>query len=162
MVIVIGEAVYYLKADECKGKETFEKIKQFISDGIESEDFWQENRGIYTNSKTPLTSEEFWSQFQAKFPMVSKYLVSMKKFGGDFNNELAGYLNFGSDDDIENLEFIDDYTDENDIVVGQIKYFACVWHMADWDGFAHFLHHEFGLKDVRWVSDEDINPFDAL
>jgi hypothetical protein len=86
----------------------------------------------------------------------------MKKFGGDFNNELAGFLNFGCEDDIENLEFVEDYTDEDGTVVGELKYSAMVWHFADWDGFAHFLHREFGLKNVRWVSDEDVNPFDAL
>jgi hypothetical protein len=162
VVIIIGEATYYLKADECRGEKIFEKIKQFILEGIESEDFWQANRGIYKNSETPLTPEQFWSQFQKKFPMVSKYMVSIKKFGGDFNNEPAGYLNFGSDDDIENLEFIDDYTDEDGTVVGQIQYSAYVWHFADWKGFAKFLETEFKLKNVRWVSDEDVNPFDSL
>jgi hypothetical protein len=162
MVIAMGEATYYLKADECRGKETFEKIKQFILEGIASEEFWQKNRGIYKSSETPLTPKQFWSQFQKKFPIVSKYMVSIEKFGGDFNNEPAGYLNFGSDDDIEHLEFIDDYTDEDGTVVGQIQYSAYVWHFANWKGFAKFLGTEFKLKNVRWVSDEDVNPFDAL
>ena len=34
---------------------------------------------------------------------------------------------------------IEDYTDDDNEEVGQIKYSAYVWHLADWTGFMKFL-----------------------
>ena len=151
--------MYYLKADECT-KYNFYKIERLIQEGSKAEDFWQENRGIY--NKPAMSQTQFWSEFQEKFPMVSKYLMFIKKFGGDTNNELAGYLNFGREDDFENLTFDLDYTDDNNEEVGQVKYSAYVWHLADWTGFAKFLQEECKVRNARWLSEEDIDPNDVL
>lgn len=156
----MGEAFYYLKGDNCT-EGAFEQITEFIKEGCNSEDFWQESRGIYNNTKK-LKQDVFWKQCTERFPMVTKYLKFIKKYGGDSNNSLAGYLDFGREDDLDHLEFDADYTDEDGIVVGRIKYNAMVWHCADWDGFTAFLQKEFGLKNVRWLSDEHIDPYDAL
>lgn len=155
----MGSCMYYLKADECT-KYNFYKIEKLIQEGSKAEDFWQENRGIY--NKPAMPREEFWKKFQDNFPMVSEYLTYIKKFGGDSNNELAGYLNFGHEDDFENLEFIDEYKDDNNEEVGQIKYSAYVWHLADWTGFMKFLQSKFKVRNARWLSEEDIDPNDVL
>lgn len=148
-----------MKADECT-KYNFYKIEKFIHEGASAEQFWQENRGIY--DKPAPSQDLFWSQFREKFPVVSKYLKFIKKYGGDFDNDLAGYLDFGTEDDFENLEFDIDYIDDNYEEVGQIKYSAYVWHLADWTGFMEFIQSEFKVKNARWLSEEDINPGDLL
>lgn len=150
----MGEAVYYLKAENCT-EERLEKIKKFILEVSEAQDYWQDNRDMEVAGKR----KEFWSEFGKKFPMTSKYLRQTKNhddkklYGGDCNNDLAGYLDFGDSDDAEyNLKVCD----------GEMLYNACVWHFANWDGFAKFLQSEFGLENVRWISDENMNPFDML
>ena len=153
-MIIIGEAVYYLKADNCT-KEALENIRKFILEACEAQDYWQDNRDMEVAGKR----KEFWSEFKKKFPMTSKYLKQTKSlddkklYGGDCNNDLAGYLDFGDKEDTEyNLELHDEC----------MLYNAMVWHFANWDGFADFLKSEFGLTKVRWISDEYMNPFDVL
>lgn len=152
----MGEAVYYLKANNCT-PEAFENITLFLIESAKAEDWWQEHRDMeYHNER-----DKFWSEFKEKFPLTSKYLHTVKNydgvmiFGGDCNNGPAGDLGFGDgEEDIENLEF-----DPSD---GELRYNALVWHCADWDGFAKFLKTEYGLKNVRWISEEYMNPFDVL
>jgi len=153
-VIYMGEATYYLKANNCT-EEALENIRKFILEACEAQDYWQDNRDMEVAGKR----KEFWSKFGKKFPLTSKYLKQTKSYdnkilyGGDCNNDLAGYLDFGDKEDAEdNLELYDE----------QLLYNAYVWHFANWDGFADFLKSEFGLTKVRWISDEYMNPFDVL
>lgn len=152
----MGEAVYYLKANGCTLK-MFKKIKKFMREGSHAEDWWQHHReyerGIGGNRV------KFWEQFDAKFPLVSKYLKFINLHGKECNNDLAGHLDFGywsdkkgDDSDEKNLVFEDD----------ELRYHALVWHFADWDGLASFLTKEYGLTNVRWISDEYSDPFDSL
>jgi hypothetical protein len=158
----MGECFYYLKAYGCK-KEEVEKIRNFILEGGEAEVWWQDHRDYERKVDPEKTREVFWKEFDVKFPMVSKYLKFIKKHGGDCDNNLAGLIDFGTDEDVEDyFDFIDDYTDDDGIVYGELRYSANVWHFADWDGFAEFLQKEFGVKEVKWVSEEDMNPFDLL
>jgi len=154
----MGSALYYLKADGCT-IETFERVKKFICEGIEAEQYWQENRENDENK-----AERFWREFDCLFPMIKKYLISIHLFGKDYNNDLAGHLDFG--DDPKNVEgsliFDEDYTDEDNVIWGNIRYSAYVWHFAEWDGFVNFLESEFKLKNARWLSEEDMDPFDLL
>lgn len=151
----MGEATYYLKADNCT-EEALENIKKFIIEASEAQDYWQDHRDMEIAGKR----EKFWLEFGEKFPLVSKYLKQTKDgdtmlYGGDCNNNLAGYMDFGNTDDGEledNLELHDE----------ELRYNAYVWHFADWNGFANFLKSEFGLTKVRWISDEYMNPFDVL
>jgi hypothetical protein len=153
----MGEAVYYLKANNCT-PEVLENIRVFILEGVKAQDWWQEHRDMEIHGER----KKFWSEFEKKFPLISKYLSTFKGykekdviFGGDCNNGPAGYLDFGDEEDTEHsLEF-----DPSD---GELRYNAMVWHFADWNGFAKFLQTEYGLKNVRWVSDEHMNPFDVL
>jgi len=152
----MGEAVYYLKANNCT-PEALKNIKLFLLEAAKAEDWWQEHRDMEDHNGRA----KFWSAFGKKFPLTSKYLCTVKNydgeiiFGGDCNNGPAGNLGFGNEEDAEdNLEF-----DSSD---GELKYNAMVWHFAEWDGFAKFLQTEYGLKNVRWISDECINPFDVL
>jgi len=152
----LGEAVYYLKANNCTS-EVLENIKVFLLEGIEAQDWWQEHRDREVHDER----EKFWTEFGKKFPLTSKYLHTVKGykekdviFGGDCNNGPAGYLDFGDVEDTEcNLELLSD---------GELRYNAMVWHFAQWDGFAKFLQSEYGLTNARWISDEYMNPFDLL
>jgi len=148
----MGEAIYYLKADNCT-EEALENIKKFIIEASEAQDYWQDNREMEIAGNR----SEFWIGFGEKFPLTSKYLKQTKDgdtmlYGGDCNNDLAGYLDFGDNENADNLELCDE----------NLRYHACVWHFANWNGFANFLKSEFGLKKVRWISDEYMNPFDVL
>jgi hypothetical protein len=133
-----------MKANGCnEGK--FELIKKFFHEGRKAEDYWQDRRDVKTG---------FWEPFEEKFPLVSKYLKSIGLHGGDHNNSLGGTLDFGSEYDIdENFALSED---------GELWYHATVWHFAEWDGLMRFLESEFGLTNARWVSDEDVNPFDLI
>jgi hypothetical protein len=155
----MGEAVYYLKANGCT-EEIFEKVKLFIREGSHAEQWWQDHRDYERGIGG--TRSDFWIQFDERFPMVSKYLKFIKLHGKDCHNDLAGYLDFGwwedgdDDSDEQNLEY------DNEVNAGELRYHALVWHFAEWNGFAKFLTKEFGLKNVRWVSDEYSNPFDLM
>jgi len=152
----LGEATYYVKAQNCT-IEALENIKKFILEVSEAQDWWQDHRDMEVAGKR----STFWTEFEKKFPLTSKYLKCVKGygsdtvlFGGDCNNDLAGHLDFGDAGDVENsLELDPD---------GEIRYSAEVWHFAQWDGFAKFLQSEYGLTNVRWISDEYMNPFDLL
>lgn len=153
----MGSCVYYLKAYGCKESDV-EKIKSILFEFYEAENFWQDSRGIYDGSKK-LPRGVFWNEFEGKFPNVSKYLKFIKRFGKDSNNDLAGFLDFGTDEDIEdNLYLTSDGGDDR----GELRYSAEVWHMSDWTGFTKFLKKEFGLKKVNWISEEDMNPYDLI
>lgn len=156
-MIIIGEAVYYLKARNCT-PEALENIRAFILEAYEAQDWWQDHRNMEHEGKR----EEFWKEFGKLFPLTSKYLHTVKAygkdtviFGGDCHNDPAGYMDFGNEENVdEDIDF-----DESD---GEFRYSAMVWHFSDWDGFAKFLQTEYGLKKVRWISDEYMNPFDVL
>lgn len=150
----MGESIYYLKAENCV-PEALEKIRLFIIEASEAQDYWQKHRDMEVAGKR----DEFWKGFKEKFPITSKYLRQTKNYddkklyGGDCNNDLAGYLDFGDKEDMEyNLKVCD----------GEMLYNAYVWHFANWDGFAKFLQSEYGLTNVRWINEEYMNPFDML
>ena len=157
----MGEATYYLKAwfkDQAAAKAALPGIKRLISEGIEAQDWWQQHRGMEREGDRA----QFWEQFEAKFPMTVKYLESFRAgrcggkhslLGGDCNNDLAGFLDFGGrEDDVENV-----------ILEGiELRYSATVWHFAHWDPLVAFLELEFGAEETGWVSDEYLDPYDSI
>jgi hypothetical protein len=148
----MGEATYYMKANECDyAKMT--KIQEFFKEGRLTEDWWQGHRGYEDNKSPEMNREAFWKIFTDKFPLVTKYLKFIELYGGDCNNSLAGYLEFGRDWEIdENFELEDN----------ELRYHALVWHFADWDGLMKYLMKEFGVTNARYISDEYYDPFDGL
>jgi hypothetical protein len=135
----MGTAVYHLKVQfpENISETKFEVLKAFFLEGSEAGDFWQSNRG-----KSP---EQFWPEFEKKFPAISEYLKGLGKYGKDCNNSLAGILDFGEKEDIENsLEYHDNL----------LTYHAEVWHFADWDPLVNFLKSHLGAVKTGWISDE--------
>jgi hypothetical protein len=69
-------------------------------------------------------------------------------------NSIGKHTFFGSSDDIDENFYLSEE--------GELRYSARVWHFAEWDGLMKFLETEFGLKNARWISDEDVDPFDVL
>jgi hypothetical protein len=146
----MGTATYYLKANNGT-PEKMKQIRKFFLEGCKAEEYWQTNRDHIDDGKRV----SFWMPFKKQFPTVSKYLAFIKRLDGDCNNELAGVLDFGCKEDIqENFAF----NAERE----EIWYYAEVWHFADWDVLIRFLENEYGLKNVRWISDGYIEPFDLL
>lgn len=157
----MGEATYYVKArfkDQAAAEAALPGIKRFLSEGIEAQDWWQRNRGMEHDGQRAA----FWDQFKAKFPMVVKYLESFHAgcgggehclVGGDCNNDLAGFLDFGGcEDDLDAVEVHGD----------ELVYSATVWHFARWDPFVAFLESKFGATETGWVSDEYLDPYDSI
>jgi hypothetical protein len=144
----MGTATYYLKANGCT-KEKFEGIKAFFHEGVRAEEFWQNNRDMENQNKR----ENFWGTFAVHFPIVSKYLDSLGLYDRDCNNDLAGHLDFGYHNAVDEMK-CDEY--------GILWFNAEVWHFAEWDGLCRFLESEYGLENARWISDEYINPYDLL
>jgi hypothetical protein len=144
----MGEATYYMKGNNCS-EETLEKIREFFKEGARAGDWWQEHRDYELEGRC----DQFWSEFEVEFPLVTKYTKCIGIFGGDCNNDPAGQLDFGDEDEID---------DNLELKGSQMKYSAYVWHFADWNGLMEFLQEEFGLKKCRWLSDENIDPSDLL
>jgi hypothetical protein len=140
----MGEAVYYMKVKVAEDK--VDSIKAFFTEGVNSYEYWQDNRG-----KTPA---EFWSGFNEQFPVVTEYLqsIGLDTEQGDCNNGPAGKLCFGELEDIERLSY------DN----GVMAYSAEVWHFADWRGIASFLEAQFDATKVKWLSDEHTSFFECL
>jgi hypothetical protein len=144
----MGEATYYCKANGCT-EEKITDIHSFFHEGAKAETYWQKRRDMeYTGAR-----EKFWDGFKIRFPIVMEYLKFSKLAFGDCNNDLAGKLDFGHDDEIDNSFSLRGDT---------MYYSAYVWHFADWNPLGKFLEHKFGLRNFRWLSDEYINPFDLL
>jgi hypothetical protein len=146
----MGEATYYTKIlfkDEKTAEEKFSGIKEFFLEGTKAYEYWQANRGK--------KREDFWAEFTQKFPLTSEYLdsLSRKFIGEDNNNALAGILDFGDEDDVEDNLKLDG---------NEIRYHAEVWHFADWTGFMHYIKKKFNAKACKYISDEYVNPYDCL
>lgn len=141
----MGEATYYLKAlfPEDISEELEEQITEFIKEGQTAYEWWQ-------NHRMCPEPQRFWDRFTVKFPVVTEYLGDL--VGGGCNNELSGMLDFGDDNELENIE-INDY---------ELIYSCTCWHFASWDRFATFLQQKFGAETVNWLSEEDIDPFELL
>jgi hypothetical protein len=147
----MGNAVYYTKIFFNNKEEAsieFSKIKEFFLEGSNAYEFWQENRSKENYQ------EKFWQEFYYLFPIITKYLEENNLFGEDYNNSLAGELDFGSIDEIEQ-----NMVQKEDI----IQYCADVWHGATWNKIANFITKKYKVKKVKWITDEDIpnlDPFD--
>lgn len=160
----MGEATYYMKVtfdSQEKAAKAIEGIASFFEEGMKAYNWWQAHRN--------LPQEEFWKGFGERFPQTSEYLKSFSRknfgateleegapvFGGDNNNNLAGLLDFGSDDD--------DWREWCQNTRSAIlTYSATVWHFADWQPLANFIAKKFDADHVSWISDEDVSPFELL
>lgn len=176
-------ANYYLKArfaDSGRARKALPRVKAFLSEAFEAGAWWQDHRGE--------TQMQFWPAFIKQFPLTVEYLKTCSpdnfnpnhgrytptkvadqikhpmegkepekpqgRLWCDCNNGLAGTISFGGDEgnDIEHLD--------RDGAV--LKYWADTWHLASWDELCVYLVKHFGAVKSDWVSDEHINPFDAV
>jgi hypothetical protein len=130
---------------ETSGKAAAAKpeIHAFWCEGCRAEDFWQENRGG--------DQVTFWREFEAKFPKITKYAKHVGLFGGDCNNALAGKLDFGAVEELATME----------LHGAEIWFSTLVWHFADWTPMGVFLERMFDCT-FNWVSDEYVDPFNAI
>jgi hypothetical protein len=147
----MGEAVYYCKIyfeSERAARTALPKVKKFFRQGIKAHNYWQAHR----DGTTPIS--QFWLDIDKKFPEVSNYLKHDKLHGKDKNNELAGLLDFGSQDDLDRLDVGKDDSG------WAIWYSAMVWHFADWDPMLTFAQKQYGATRYSWVSDEYAELFD--
>ena len=147
----MGSATYYLKAKFPKKitEKKFQAIRNFFIEGSKAADYWQSNRG-----KTP---DQFWPDFEKQFPEVTTYLKGLELFGKDCNNALAGQIDFGEQEDIE-----DNMTYEGNL----LTYHAEVWHFAQWDPILKYLKGRYGAVQTGYVSDEYVEEtsyyYDAI
>ncbi len=147
----MGEAIYYMKV-YCKSEKEAEallpKLQAFFEEGRQAEDYWQENRD------EKKSREDFWKEFAERFPLVTEYVNTIREAGGDKNNSLAGNLDFGEEDSIQNMSLGEPSV---------IYYNSMVWHFAQWDPLADFIKVKFSeVEKVAWLSDEYMQPFDLL
>ena len=144
----MGSAFYYLKATFPKPLKKKEKdtITTFFLEGAKAEIWWQDNRGRKD-------VKNFWIEFEKQFPTVCLYLKFMKLFGKDHSNGLAGKLDFGTEEDVNNNLCTEGIS---------LRYHAEVWHFASWDGLGAFLKSHFGAIDFKYLSDEYLDPSEIL
>lgn len=139
----MGEATYYAKIQyntEGEVKIIFPIVERFIAEGQKAHDFWQDHRNNYPT---------FWAEFKQQFPMVYDYLKEINMVDGDYNNLLAGQLDFGVDETPE---------EHGDC----IHFVATVWHFAEWDHWLKFIGRATNAIAIGYVSDENVNPMDAV
>jgi hypothetical protein len=155
----MGEAVYYAKIkykSPKAAKEALPVITELFHQGVDAANYWQNNRGEpgegFMGRRGGKTQNNFWKEFENKFPMVADYLKFSKKFGGDKNNALAGQLDFGEHEDIENIRVDGEY----------VLYSAEVWHFANWDPLLNYVVKTTKAIKQSWLSDEYANIFDEL
>lgn len=144
----MGSCNYYIKAYFSyveDADEAYDGIREFIKEGINAGDWWQEHRDCKN-------CDEFWKHFVTKFPNIAKTIPD--KIGGDCDNALAGVLNYGNY--VEDVEY--NYQKDREV----IRYTAYVWHFSNWDRFAHALRTQFGASQVTWISEEYLDPFDTI
>jgi predicted nuclease of restriction endonuclease-like (RecB) superfamily len=154
----MGEATFYLKMQLPKRKKTEvikQQIQKFFEEGRLAESYWQEHRELERTGKR----EDFWKEFQVKFPQVYKYFKLGFLADKGCDNALANALDFGSQDEIVDHVMVVNVKRKR---IKELWYHATVWHFADWDLLMAFLKDEFGLSRGRWLSDEYIEPFDLL
>lgn len=136
----MGECLYLLKAKFAthgKAQIAAKKLVKTLSELDEAYSFWQKNRG-----KTPA---EFWSEFEAKFPLALEILkvTPGMEIGGDCNNGLAGKLSYcGNDRQVE-------------VLGNEIKYSEEVWHFASWTGLEIWIKKVLKAKAVVWASESN-------
>ena len=165
----MGNAVYNLKVEFPNARhlrKNFPEIKRFWHQGIKAEKFWQENRDI--------PRKEFWEAFSKKFPLVTEYLKTVPSteisgdvrivdisdrfptghgrwrevnslFGKDNNNDLAGHLDFGWDENV-----LDNFKIDRNL----LTFFADVWHFAEWESIINFLKIRYGALHGKYLSNE--------
>jgi hypothetical protein len=145
----VSTAIYYLKArfaTPAAAKNALPNVQGFIREGIRAHAWWQNHRHYEHRGQRP----DFWKLFQWQFPPIHKYLGS--KAGGDCDQALLGFLEFGKDQEFElrtDREFL--------------LYRAEVWHGADWDLIGEFLKTEFSAEASDWIGQEDpIDYFEIL
>jgi hypothetical protein len=119
-------------------------VKMFFMEGAKAHDYWQKNRGSNKSQAT------FWLDFGKKFPAVSLYLKEIGLFDKDKNNDLAGKLDFGEEEMIEEMDVAEDY----------IYHCSMVWHFAEWDDIMNFVVKHYGAEEASWVSDEHVEHFE--
>lgn len=127
-------------------------IRAFIREGAKAEAWWHNNRTCEKSGHRG----EFWERFKNLFPNIYTYLQGSGHADGDCNTGLAGILDFGTPDEIEDyfdLYYPDD--EEPDESASVFAYEMEVWRLATWDYFGNHLKHQFGAVSFLWVSDEE-------
>src|SRR5262249_14442709 len=139
----------YLKArytDAAAADQALPKIEALMKQGRYAHAFWKSQRRMEQQGR----QREFWLQFQAAFPDV--YLCLGSLAGGDCDEALLGFLEFGTPDKIEL------YVDGNHIFLKA----ADLWCGADWELLANYLKTYCGALNAVWIGDEPLDYFALL
>lgn len=145
----MGSCYYFIKARFDNAEQSLPKLRSFFEEGIKAEGWWQQHRGMEREGKRA----EFWQGFKTEFPQIYDYLTRTKLADGDCNNQLAGQLDFGREDELDNLRMEE----------GVISHTTECWHFADWDPLADYLKQKFGATHVAWINEESVpSPMESL
>lgn len=142
----MGEATYYLKAkftDPEQAQLAASALEELLNDFELGYRFWQDRRTEYPT---------FWTEFQDNFPLLFNFInnhtsVNTTKYD---HNSLAGVLSYTHSD------VFDLTIDEN-----ELRYYAMVWHFADWDPLVNWLETNYQCK-ADYISDEYIDYFNCI
>lgn len=158
----MGEATYYMKIKFKTSRlaiDALPKIREFLHQGAQAHDYWQLNRYKYYDKNHPKYNEttvdsnfQFWENLRNKFPIIYEYLSEMD-LSDDYNNALAGLLDFGDEESINRSIFVRKK---------YVLYSARVWHFADWSYIGKYICAHFGALDFKFISDEYLNPFNEI
>ncbi len=152
----MGECNYYLKArfpSEEAANAAFPRLVKLMTQGEKAYDYWQSSRpGVLGETNDPLpTTEQFWTAFHERFPLVIQYLGDLAD-SPEWSNGLAGQV--GCLVDPTKTRTGDPYsvlTPEGDTLLLKL---SGIWHFTEMTRLEQYCRDELGAVVVGSTSDE--------
>jgi hypothetical protein len=139
----------YLKAryaDPAAAAQAVPQIAALIHEGQQAHAFWKSHRRMEQQGRRA----EFWMLFRMSFMDVYTCLGPLA--GGDCDEALLGFLEFGTPDKIEL------YADGNHVFLKA----SDLWCGADWEPLLDYLKVHCGAINAEWTGDEPSDYFALL
>jgi len=167
----MGECNYYLKArfaTDAKARDAVPRLVALLAEGEQAYDYWQNTRRQQDQARRPSQRQspqeqqqiaaQFWSVFQARFPLVCDYLGDLVGIE-DWSNGLAGQL--GSLVDPQHKRRGDPSSSlvcRESLLLLRLN---GIWHCSKMRLLEEFCKDELGAVAVGSVSEEEFDEDDS-
>ncbi len=160
----MGECNYYLKARFRTAKQAITaipKLSDLLGQGELAARYWQDSRSGLRSGKLPkkktLTSENFWTIFRERFPLVHHYLGELAD-SADWDNGLAGQLSCMVDPHSKRThEPKSELFQKKNILFLKL---SGIWHCAELERLESYCLKDLGALAAGSISEEDLESDD--
>ena len=155
----MGECNYYLKArfqTAEHAKDAAARLCDLLGQGEAARAYWQNSRPVSASSgaSKPPSAEQFWAEFEERFPLVYAYLGKLAGIA-HWDNGLAGQLSCFVDPRVARRHDPSaSLTIENDVLSLKL---SGIWHCAEFDLFERYCRGALGAVAFGGVSDENFD-----